>query len=105
MTDATDVISIKASLPASLAFPTAPTLILNAGPAAAFAWEEFFSASIRNAHTRAAYAPAVRRFFAWLEPRNLRVEQITPGIVGQYFAQHPGSPPTRKLHLAALRVP
>ena len=28
---------------------------------------------------------------------------ITPGLVGQYFDRHPGSIPTRKQHLAALR--
>lgn len=104
MTDASDVIPLPASLPASLAFPGAPPAILHAGAAAAFAWDEFFSASIRNPHTRAAYGLAVRRFFTWLEPHPLRIEQITPGIVGQYFSHHPGSLPTRKLHLAALRA-
>jgi integrase/recombinase XerD len=80
----------------------APMLIVAAGPAAGFAWDEFFGASIRNRHTRLAYLRAVRRFLAWL-PAGMALEGITPGMVGGYFDQHPGSPPSRKLELAALR--
>ncbi len=39
-----------------------------AGQAAVFAPEEFFFGSIRNAHTRAAYLIAVRRFLNGLKP-------------------------------------
>ncbi len=31
------------------------------------------------------------------------LHEITPAMVGEYFDQHSGSPPTRKLHLAVLR--
>jgi len=34
---------------------TLPRLIDAAGTAAAFAWDEFFNANIRNPHTRTAY--------------------------------------------------
>jgi integrase/recombinase XerD len=74
------------------------------GKNARFAWDEFFAAQIQNAHTRAAYRLAVRKFFAWLEPRNITLADIEPGAVGEYFAQHKGSVPTKKLHLAALRA-
>lgn len=87
-----------------LTFPGAPPLILDAGPAARFAWDEFFSAQIRNRHTRAAYLHAVRRFLAWAEGRAGSIEQITPGLIGAYFDQHTGATPTRKLHLAAIRA-
>ncbi len=81
-----------------------PTPIADAGPAALTAWDDFFAATIRNRHTRAAYAHALRKFFDWIAPHAVPIERITPGMIGKYFADHPGSPPTRKLHLAALRA-
>ena len=80
-----------------------PASILAAGPAASFAWDEFFGAMIRNRYTRAAYLNAVRQFLAWVESRGIALERITPGMVGAYFDQHSGSLPTKKLHLSALR--
>lgn len=81
-----------------------PAIIAEAGPAAQTAWDDFFAATIRNAHTRAAYAHALRRFFGWMQPYAVPIERITPGMIGRYFADHGGSIPTRKLHLAALRA-
>jgi integrase/recombinase XerD len=80
-----------------------PPAIAASGAAAGFAWDEFFTAGIRNSHTRIAYGRAVGQFLAWLEPRNVPLAQITPGDVGQYFDERGGSIPTKKLHLAALR--
>lgn len=45
----------------------APALITAAGERAAYRLLEFFTAQIRNPHTRRAYARAVREFCAWLE--------------------------------------
>jgi integrase/recombinase XerD len=104
MTDSQELTVIEAPVPTLANVPCAPKIILNAGAAACFAWEEFFAASIRNHHTRTAYALAVRRFFEWIAPSGLRIDEITPGMVGTYLSQHPGSVPTRKLHLAALRA-
>lgn len=81
-----------------------PALIATAGPAAAFAWDEFFAGQLRNPHTRTAYRRAVERFLAWVEPQGVSLPQITPGMVGTYLDQHPGSPPSKKLDLAALRA-
>lgn len=81
-----------------------PALVAEQGPAAIFAWQEFFGAQIRNAHTRAAYLHAVRRFLDWLAPSGVALVRLTPGLVGRYLDEHPGSIPTRKLHLAALRA-
>ena len=81
-----------------------PALIASAGPAAGFAFDEFFSGRLRNPRTRAAYRLAVCRFLAWVKAEEVPLERITPGMVGSYFDQHPGSTPTRKLHLAALRA-
>jgi integrase/recombinase XerD len=80
-----------------------PTLVQDAGGAAVFVWEEYFFAQIRNPHTRRAYRHAVREFLAWCDRGNLTLKMITPGLVGQYFDQHPAGIPTRKQHLAALR--
>ena len=80
-----------------------PAIIQAAGGAALFAWDEFFSAELRNTHTRKAYRRAVRLFLAWCEARGLELALVTPGMVGRYFDEHPGSPPTKKLHLAAVR--
>jgi site-specific recombinase XerD len=66
-------------------------------------WDEFFSAGIRNPHTRRAYAHAVRRFLAWCQVRQLELRTITPGLVAQYLDQLAGSIPTRKQHLAAIK--
>jgi len=84
---------------------TLPRLIDAAGTAAAFAWDEFFNASIRNPHTRAAYRRAVERFLSWVQTEEpVPLSQITPGMVGKYFNQLAGSPAKRNLHLAALRA-
>jgi integrase/recombinase XerD len=80
-----------------------PAAIVKSGAAAEFAWDEFFTAGIPNSYTRKAYSHAVRKFFAWLEPHGVAIAQITPGMVGRYFDQHPGSPPSKKLALAAIR--
>lgn len=93
-------VSTNPALP-SLALPMT---ITEAGPRARFAWDEFFEGQIRNPHTRAAYRYAVQRFLRWTETRGVSITQIEPGLVGLYFNQHPGSPPTRKLHLAGLRA-
>ena len=39
-----------------------PEIVRLAGPSAKFAYEEFFYARIRNAHTRKAYRHAMHRF-------------------------------------------
>lgn len=102
MTDATALIPITSNLlvaPETLSPP--PALIAYAGEASQNAWHDFFG-EIQNDNTRTAYQHAVRRFFESV-PSDLAPHQIRPGMVGRYLAQHPGSIPTRKLHLAALR--
>lgn len=80
-----------------------PAIVTEAGPAAVFVWEEFFSGEIRNAHTRKAYRHAIRRFLSWCEERGAELARVTPGMVGQYMDELPGSAPTKKQHLAAIR--
>ena len=81
-----------------------PEIILQAGPDATRRFLEFFTAQIRNPNTRTAYARAVRDFFAWCQARDLGLIQIQPVAVAAYVEQHPGSAPTVKQHLAAIRM-
>src|SRR3954468_11684914 len=80
-----------------------PAIVTAAGGAAAFAWDEFFAGSVRNPHTRAAYTRAVRQFLDWVSSQGLELSHITPGLVGAYFNEHPGSIPTKKQAIAAIR--
>lgn len=82
----------------------APPAILRAGMAAEFAWSEFFHAEIRNPYTRRNYLHAVKRFLAWLDARGIELIHVAPAHVGMYLDAHPGSAPTKKLHLAAIRA-
>jgi hypothetical protein len=48
-----------------------PAIIADLGDQAGWRYVEFFTAKIRNPHTRRAYARACREFFAWCERRGL----------------------------------
>ncbi len=81
-----------------------PAMLTELGPAAAFAWDEFFAGIIRNKHTRTAYRRAVHRFLNWLTTQNAVLPQVSPGMVGTYLDSLPLAAPTKKLELAALRA-
>jgi hypothetical protein len=53
----------------------APALVAAVGERASYRFFEFFTAQIRNPHTRRTYARAAQEFFAWLEARG--VTQLT----------------------------
>jgi site-specific recombinase XerD len=53
----------------------APALIAASGERASYRFLEFFTAQIRNAHTRRAYARAANEFFDWLAAKG--ITQIT----------------------------
>jgi integrase/recombinase XerD len=100
--DSTDIVSITSNR--NLSVTNVPQSILIAGPRAKFAWDEFFSGSLPNWHTRTAYLRAVRQFLEWATDSSIALADIEPGNVGTYFSQHKGSLPTKKLHLSALRA-
>ncbi|MBX9622567.1 MAG: site-specific integrase [Gemmataceae bacterium] len=83
-----------------------PPAIRQAGPKAEEKFFEFFAARIRNVNTRMAYLRAVKKFFAWLEPRGLSLPQIRPLHVAAYVEQltKGRSAPTVKQNLAAVRM-
>ena len=81
-----------------------PAVIVDTGPVAVERFLEFFAASISNGRTRAAYGRAVERFLSWCAARGLGLRAIAPLHVAAYIRTHPGSAPTVKQHLAAIRV-
>jgi site-specific recombinase XerD len=50
----------------------APALIAAGGERATYRFLEFFTANIRNPHTRRAYARAAKEFLDWLEAGGVR---------------------------------
>ena len=82
-----------------------PATVRRAGPQAAERTVEFFTAQIRNPHTRAAYAAAVTRFFTWCDAHGLALAQISPIAVATYIDEMHSRyrAPTIKQHLAAIR--
>src|SRR6476619_3662318 len=83
-----------------------PALIANLGDEAAWRYIEFFTANIRNPHTRRAYARACSRFFGWCEQRDLTLAAIRPHEVATYIEQlhNEASAPSVKQKLAAVRM-
>ena len=84
----------------------APALIAAGGERASYRFLEFFTANIRNPHTRRAYARAAVEFFDWLEARGVtHITAVESVHVAAYIEQlrMARSAPTAKLRLAALR--
>jgi integrase/recombinase XerD len=83
-----------------------PTIFAAAGQAAAWRFIEFFTANIRNANTRAAYARAVTQFSQWCDERHLQLHEVNPFLVSAYIEELGlrMSKPTVKQHLAGLRT-
>lgn len=80
-----------------------PAWVEQAGGGAKFAFEEFLYGQIRNPFTRRNYLRAVRVFSWWCQARGLKLTRVTPADVAQHLDSLPIAPPTRKVHLAALR--
>lgn len=83
-----------------------PSLIAEASEQAAWRYVEFFTANIRNPHTRRAYARACSQFFAWCEDHGLALAAIRPFDVAAYIEirQQSQSAPAVKQQLAAVRM-
>lgn len=84
-----------------------PALITGAGERAAYRFLEFFTARIRNPHTRRSYSRAVGDFCTWLQGRGVHdITQVNSFIVAAWVEHmqqaHPG--PTVKQRLAAVRM-
>jgi site-specific recombinase XerD len=83
-----------------------PALIADLGDDAGWRYVEFFTANIRNPHTRRAYARACSRFFGWCEQRGLALAAIRPFAVAAYIEglQQEHSATGVKQQLAAIRM-
>jgi site-specific recombinase XerD len=84
-----------------------PRLIADAGENASLRFLDFFTANIRNPNTRAAYAVAVRAFFAWLDAKRVApLAAVRTHHVSAYveFLGRRYRAPTVKQHLAAIRM-
>ena len=83
-----------------------PALIADAGEQAGWRYLEFFTANIRNPHTRRAYARACTTFFIWCEEHCLALNSIRPVHVAAWVEQlqQTQSAPSVKQQLAAVRM-
>jgi len=90
----------------SAAGPVLPALVVAAGDRAGTRFLEFFASTIRNPHTRRAYARAVMDFLAWCEDHAVSsIAAVQPLHVAAWIEgqtrEH--SAPTVKQQLAAIR--
>ena len=84
-----------------------PALIADLGDEAAWRYVEFFTANIRNPHTRRAYARACSRFFAWCEERGLTLGRDPAASTSPPISRSCSksiSAPGVKQQLAAVRM-
>ena len=105
-TQGIEPVTTALTLPGAWAVEGLPAVVERAGPAAVERVVEFFTAQIRNANTRAAYAKAVTQFFTWCDERGIELDEISPVAVAAYVRGAPRActaPPTIKQHLAAIR--
>jgi site-specific recombinase XerD len=90
---------------ANIGLQALPCAIQNAGSEGIRRFLEFFTVTIRNKNTRAAYGIAIAQFFNWCESRGLKsLDRIEPVVIAAYIEQHKASAPTVKQHLAAIRM-
>jgi len=88
------------------AAPPIPVVVANGGDKASERFFTFFTDSIRNKNTRAAYYRNAVRFFAWAQARRLDLATIKSYHVSAYLEElgvdH--AAPSVKQHLATLRM-
>jgi site-specific recombinase XerD len=86
--------------------PILPALVAASGERAGVRFLEFFAASIRNPHTRRAYARAAGEFLAWCEKAGVAsLSAVQPLHVAAWIEAQTRerAAPTVKQHLAAIR--
>jgi len=86
---------------------TLPPILQNAGQKGSERFFDFFTSTIRNQNTRAAYLRATMNFFHWLQKKKVtEFSSVKPIHVAAYVEelQKIRSKPTVKQHLAAIRM-
>jgi len=92
--------------PLPLTSPTLPALIVSASDRAQLRFLEFFAVTIRNPHTRRAYARAAGEFLSWCEARGVAsITGVQPLHVAAWIEVlgREVSAPTVKQRLAGVR--
>jgi len=64
-----------------------PALFVDAGEQASYRFVEFFTATIRNPNTRAAYFRAVQRFSLWCQRWGVTLTRVNPVQVALYIEE------------------
>jgi site-specific recombinase XerD len=85
---------------------TLPAIVTTAGERASVRFMEFFASTIRNPHTRRAYARAVMDFLAWCEDHAVpSIAAVQPLHVASWIERQTRerAAPTVKQQLAAIR--
>src|SRR5688572_7383227 len=101
-----DATSSRALVSLSTGQEALPALFAGAGERAARRVLDFFTVSIRNRHTRAAYGRALGDFCSWCDRTGLsELGALRPDHIAAYIETltHRVAAPTVKQHLAALR--
>ena len=82
-----------------------PRVIERAGPEARNRFLQYFTADIRNAGTREAYARAIGQFFDWCDGCGCELNDINAIVVASYIEllTRRVKAPTVKMHLASIR--
>jgi site-specific recombinase XerD len=101
----TDIIPAQQVCPAPTT-TTLPTIIAAEGDKASERFFTFFTDTLRNKNTRAAYFRNACRFLTWCESRNLTLKTIRSYHVSAYLEElgTTHEPPSVKQHLATLRM-
>jgi integrase/recombinase XerD len=84
-----------------------PALITSLGERASYRFLEFFTAQIRNPHTRRSYVKAVGDFCAWIEAQGIpSIAAVNSQHVAVYveLLTRTHTAPTTKQRLAAIRM-
>ncbi len=104
--------ALVAPLPAMSAFASGtaclPSLVTAAGDQASLRFLEFFAGTIRNAHTRRAYARALGAFLTWCEETGVpSIAAVQPLHVATWIEMQTRdrAAPSVKQQLAAVRQP
>ena len=85
-----------------IASPTIPVLVAAAGDRARIRFLEFFAASIRNPHTRRAYARAAAEFLAWCADAGAPSIAAVQPVHVEAGTREPAAPSVKQ-RLAAIR--
>lgn len=102
----TELIAITPSPLQTVDATLVPTLFTGAGENASYRFIEYFTARIRNPHTRQSYFRAVKRFSDWCQGRGLDLAKLNPVVIAGYIEELQGElgVTSVKQHLSAIRM-